>query len=119
MLFRSVAAQENDPSSLLNKFRKLVNLKSSEPALAAYAEFVPVYAGENTYPFVYARANGNEVVLCLYNPADRTESAEFRLNINASGLELLIGDELNINNDNGKYTNEMPPVTYALYKIKL
>ncbi|HKM92569.1 MAG TPA: alpha-amylase family glycosyl hydrolase [Prolixibacteraceae bacterium] len=115
----TVAAQENDPSSLLNKFRKLVNLKSSEPALAAYAEFVPVYAGENTYPFVYARANGNEVVLCLYNPADRTESAEFRLNINASGLELLIGDELNINNDNGKYTIEMPPVTYALYKIKL
>ncbi|MDA3816914.1 MAG: alpha-amylase family glycosyl hydrolase [Prolixibacteraceae bacterium] len=114
----TVAAQENDPESLLNRFRKLVSLKTSEPALKAYAEFVPVYAGKNTYPFVYARANNDEVILCLYNPADRTESAQFNLNMNVEDFELLIGDELNIESENESYSVEMPPISYALYKLK-
>jgi glycosidase len=114
----TVAAQENDTESLLNRFRKLVSLKTSEPALKAYAEFVPVYAGKNTYPFVYARANNDEVILCLYNPADRTESAQFNLNMNVEDFELLIGDELNIESENESYSVEMPPISYALYKLK-
>jgi glycosidase len=114
----TVAAQENDPESLLNRFRKLVSLKTSEPALKAYAEFVPVYAGKNTYPFVYARANNDEVILCLYNPADRTESAQFNLNMNVEDFELLIGDELNIESENESYSVEMLPISYALYKLK-
>ncbi len=117
----TVAAQENDPQSLLNKFRKLVDLKTSEPALKAYAEFVPVYAAEKTYPFIYARANNNEIILCLYNPADRTESAQFNLNMNVENFELLIGDELNIESENESesYSVEMPPISYALYKLSL
>jgi maltose alpha-D-glucosyltransferase/alpha-amylase len=115
----TVAAQENDPQSLLNKFRKLVDLKTSEPALKAYAQFVPVYAAEKTYPFIYARANNNEIILCLYNPADRTESAQFNLNMNVENFELLIGDELNIESENESYSVEMPPISYALYKLSL
>lgn len=115
----TVAAQENDPNSLLNKFRKLVDLKGTEAALTAYAEFVPVYAGQNTYPFIYTRASGNEVILCLYNPADRMESASFKLNLKAKGFKLLIGDKLDIQAKNGEYSVDMPPVSYALYKMKL
>jgi maltose alpha-D-glucosyltransferase/alpha-amylase len=114
----TVAAQENNPESLLNRFRKLVFLKTSEPALKAYAEFVPVYAAEKTYPFIYARANNNEIILCLYNPADCTESAQFNLNMTIEDFELLIGDELNIETQDGKYSVEMPPISYALYKVK-
>ena len=39
----NVAAQEKDPNSLLNKTRRLIALRHSEPALANYAEFVPIY----------------------------------------------------------------------------
>lgn len=115
----TVTAQENNPNSLLNKFRKLVELKGTEPALEAYAEFVPVYAGENTYPFIYARANGKEVILCLYNPANRVEKAVFQLNLKAKGFQLLMGDELDIKTKDGNYTVNMPAISYALYKIKL
>ena len=115
----TVAAQENDPQSLLNKFRKLVELKTTEAALTAYAEFVPVYAAANTYPFIYTRANKNEVILCLFNPADRSESAEFNLNLNIEKFELLMGDELNLKNEDSSFLVEMPPISYALYKLSL
>jgi len=115
----TVADQEKDPNSLLNKFRILTDLKGKEAALQAYAEFVPVYAKENTYPFIYARANGNEVILCIYNPANRAEKAEFKLNVKAKGFTLLTGDKLPITTKDGNYTVEVPAVSYALYKLKL
>lgn len=114
----NVAALEADPNSLLNRFRKLVDLKGTEPALEAYAEFVPVYAGENTYPFIYARAKSDEVVLCLFNPADRVERAEFSLNVSATKMKLLAGDQLDLKNEKGKYSVNMPAISYALYKLK-
>ncbi|MBN2805849.1 MAG: hypothetical protein JXR22_04265 [Prolixibacteraceae bacterium] len=113
----TVAIQEEDPNSLLNKFRQLVQLKKNEAALTAYAEFVPVYAGVNQYPFVYARASGNEVILCIFNPANREVKAEFQLNVAAGTFKLLAGDVLNISVDEGKYTVEVPAVSYALYKL--
>jgi len=115
----TVAAQENNPASLLNEFRKLTALKGSEPALASYAEFVPVYAKTNTYPFIYARANGNEVILCIFNPANRAEKADFTLNLKAKGYKLLLGDKLNITNKGQNYSVEVPAISYALYKLKL
>jgi len=113
----TVAAQEKNPKSLLNNFRKLTYLKGKEAALAAYAEFVPVYAKENSYPFIYARANGEEIILCIFNPAERKEKAEFKLNIRAKKIKLLAGDHLSIISKGNKYTVETPPVSYAVYKI--
>lgn len=115
----TVAAQENDPASLLNDFRKLTALKGSEAALTSYAEFVPVYAKPNTYPFIYARASGNEVILCVFNPANRAEKADFSLNLKAKSFKLLLGDKLNITNKGQNYSVEVPAISYALYKLKL
>ncbi|MFC2137263.1 alpha-amylase family glycosyl hydrolase [Bacteroidota bacterium] len=114
----NVASQEKDPNSLLNKTRMLVALKKSEPALAAYAEFVPVYAKENTYPFIFARAAGKDVILAIFNPADRTEKVEFNLNIIAKDFKLLAGDEIDISNRKQHYTIATPGISYAIYKIK-
>jgi len=113
----TVAAQDKNPKSLLNNFRKLTNIKRRETALAAYAEFVPVYAKENSYPFIYSRANGEEIILCVFNPADRKEKVEFKLNIRAKKIKLLAGDHLSIISKGNKYTVETPPVSYAIYKI--
>ncbi|MBP7506326.1 MAG: hypothetical protein KA807_00770 [Prolixibacteraceae bacterium] len=115
----TVDVQEKDPNSLLNKFRKLVDLKGKEAALTAYAEFVPVYAKENSYPFVYSRASGNEVILCIFNPADRAEKANFKLNIKTKGFTLLSGDEIKLKVKGDDYTIETPPISYAIYKLKL
>jgi glycosidase len=114
----NVEEQEKDPNSLLNSVRKLIELKKSEPALAAYAEFVPVYARENTYPFIFARAAGKETILAIFNPAERTETTEFSLNIDATNFELLAGKKIEISNNNRIYNVNTPGISYAIYRLK-
>lgn len=114
----NVAAQQSDPNSLLNKVRRLVQLKKNEAALAAYAEFVIVYAKENAYPFVFARAAGKETILAVFNPADRESSASFTLNIAAKKLELLAGEKISISNKKQEYSLKIPGMSYAIYKLK-
>ena len=113
----NVQDQENDPNSLLNHIRRLIQLKKTEPALAAYAEFVPVYAKENTYPFIYARSAGNEVILCVFNPASKKTFGHFSLNISASDAILLTGNNTTLKIEGDKYTTESEGQTYAIYKL--
>lgn len=114
----TVEAQEKDPCSLLHYVRELVRLKKSRPALAAYAEFVPLYAKPDTYPFVFARANGEDVILAVFNPADRAAEAKFTLNLKDKQWELLTGDAIEITSDGKEYTLKAPPITYALFTMK-
>ena len=114
----TVAAQEKDENSLLNYVRELILLKKTEPALEAYAEFVPVYAKPNTYPFVFARANDDDVILAVFNPADCPVEAQFTLNLQNKQWELLTGDKIEITADGKNYTLRAPPITYALFKMK-
>ena len=114
----TVEVEEKDPNSLLNKVRMLIQLKKKEPALTAYAEFVPVYAKENSYPFIFARANGKDVVLAIFNPAASEETAEFSLNINAKEFKLLMGDESKIETKGNNYKLTISGQSYSLYKLK-
>jgi maltose alpha-D-glucosyltransferase/alpha-amylase len=114
----TVESQQNDPQSLLNRVRHLIQLRKTEPALTAYAEFVPVFAHENSYPFVFIRAAGNQIILAVFNPAERHETAEFKLNIAARQFERLAGDEIKITRDDQKYVLDVPGVSYAIYKLK-
>ncbi|MBN1116633.1 MAG: alpha-amylase [Bacteroidales bacterium] len=114
----NVEIEENNPNSLLNKTRKLIELRHNEKALWGYSEFIPVYAKENTYPFVYARAADDEVILCIFNPANRTENASFSINKKAKKLELLAGDKIKFSNKGNDYSIEVPPISYAVYKLK-
>lgn len=113
----NVADQEKDKNSLLNRVRKLIALKKSEKALSAFAEFVPVYAVENTYPFVYARADGNEQILVVLNPAAEEASAEFQLKPDAKKLKLLAGKKLKVKMKKGDYSLTVPGQSYAIYKL--
>ena len=113
----TVAVQENDPDSLLNRVRKLIALKKQQPALKAYAEFVPVYAKKNAYPFIFARSAGKEIILAIFNPANRNITADFSLNIAAANLELLAGNKITVEHNQHNYKVTAAPVSYALYKI--
>jgi maltose alpha-D-glucosyltransferase/alpha-amylase len=114
----NVAEQENNPNSLLNKVRKIIKLKNTEKALASYAEFVPVYAKRNTYPFIYARAAHGEILLCIFNPSDKEVNASFKLNIKAGKLTLISGKESKITNENLNYDAVVPGIAYSIYKLE-
>jgi len=114
----NVETEQKDPTSLLNRVKKLIQLKHDEPALAAYAEFVPLCAKENTYPFVYARANGKDVILVILNPSGKKVSAEFQMNTPYKKLQLLSGKEIRISKKDGTLSLDVPEITYAVYKLK-
>jgi glycosidase len=112
----TVEAEERKPSSLLNRVRKLIRLKHTEPALAAYAEFVPLYARENTYPLVYARASAGETLLVIFNPAASAASAQFAFPVDFRDLELLAGRAVRTTKEPGRLKIEVPGEAYAIYR---
>lgn len=114
----NVAAEEKDPNSMLNFVRKLIQLKKSEPAFAAYAEFVPVYAKENTYPFIFSRAAGDDIILAVFNPSPNVQNAKFSLNLSLKDFSLLSGKASKITTDGNKYELQIPAQTYSIYKVK-
>ncbi|HTY01260.1 MAG TPA: alpha-amylase family glycosyl hydrolase [Bacteroidota bacterium] len=114
----SVAAQETDPTSLLNRTRRLIALRRSEAALAGYAEFVPLYAVQGKYPFVYARAKGSAVVLVVLNPSRSAATAEFSLNANVEKRLLLAGRELDVKRHGDNMTIQTPGTSFAIYKLQ-
>ncbi len=113
----NVETEENDPNSLLKHVRKLIQMKKSEPSLAAYAEFVPVYAKENTYPFIFARANGENVILAVFNPASQEKTASFSLNLSVKEFQLISGDKSNIEKKGNRYNLIISGQTYSIYKL--
>ena len=113
----NVAREEYDPDSLLNRVRKLIRLKHTEPALAAYAEFVPLYAKQNTYPFVYARAGGGETLLLIFNPAAHNTTAEFTFPVEFRELKLLAGNFVRTEHYGQTLKMDVPGQTYAIYQV--
>ncbi len=112
----NVAEEEQDPQSLLNRVRRLIRLKHTEPALAAYAEFVPLYAKPDTYPFIYARAGGGETLLVIFNPAATAVTAGFKFPVAYRELTLLAGKEMKISKEKEALKVEVPGQTYAIYR---
>jgi maltose alpha-D-glucosyltransferase/alpha-amylase len=114
----NVAAEERNPESLLNRVRTLIALKHTEPALAAYAEFVPLYARKNTSPFIYARASGKNVLLLVFNPASQPAVAEFPLAVSVRDRQLLAGKELGFTGQQSEIRIEVPALSYAIYRLR-
>jgi maltose alpha-D-glucosyltransferase/alpha-amylase len=113
----NVSGQETNQNSLLNRTRRLIQLRHTEPALANYAEFVPLYAKENTYPFIYARANGKEMVLVVLNPSKQECKAEFNINVPFNELKVLAGEKFEFTKEGNKIMMTVPGVKYGIYKI--
>ncbi len=113
----TVEANEKNPNSLLNKTRALIKLRHTESALTAYAEFVPLYAQKDAYPFVYARAKDHDVVLVVLNPSGMESKAEFDLNVPYSNLKLLAGTEMKVTRQGSAVSVVAPGITYAIYKL--
>ncbi len=113
----NVEDQEKDPNSLLNHVRRLIKLKKNEKALKAYAEFVPVYAKKNKYPFIYARAADDDIILAVFNPAAKEELAEFSLNISVKEFKLLYGKESEVDIKKDRYKIKTGQKSYSIYKL--
>ena len=64
----SVESQDNDPNSILNWTRGLIELRKNSGALWADSRFIPIFNEKQPYPMVYLRSNGEETFLVALNP---------------------------------------------------
>lgn len=112
-----VSEQEANPNSLLNHLKKLFVLRRDEKALAAYAEFTPLFAEKNKYPFVYLRSNGNEKMLVCLNPSGQDATASFQLNLGKKKPKLVAGEEQKLSNKSNNISLQMKGQSFAVYKI--
>lgn len=107
----TVAAQDSDPDSFLNFMRGMIALRRNEPALAADADFEPLYAVENEYPFAYKRVAKDSEILVLLNPADKAATARFSNPIPIDWV-LISGSGVRL----GATTASMEPRSYSILK---
>ncbi|MGN0686555.1 MAG: alpha-amylase family glycosyl hydrolase [Oscillospiraceae bacterium] len=62
--------QLNDPHSLINEIKRLIEIRQSHKALQSKGEIEFVYAEKDEYPLAYTRTDGNERLLVVLNPSD-------------------------------------------------
>lgn len=70
----SVESQDNDPASILNWTRGLIELRKESAALWAGSRFVPIFNEKQPYPMVYLRTNGEETFLIALNPTSEKKT---------------------------------------------
>jgi maltose alpha-D-glucosyltransferase/alpha-amylase len=109
-----VTTEENDPGSMLNFTRNLLKLRREHAALANAADFQPLYAKENKYPFVYLRLAGAERIIVAINPAERPCSAALGEVIQTSPLRPLLVQGAAFRD--GRL--EMDPVSFGIFSVE-
>ncbi len=113
----TVIKQLNDSSSLLNLTRKLISLRKSSAAMGNCGEMIPLYAKENTYPFIYQRKSNNESFVICLNPSGNSVSAKFNLN----GFKTLIPittDGIKVSKTGNDFWVEMTGISYGVYRLQ-
>ena len=70
----TVAEQDKDPESILNRVRALIKLRYSYKALDADADFEVVYAESGKLPFVYRRSRDGQKLMIALNPSAQSVS---------------------------------------------
>ena len=76
----TVEKSENDPNSLLNYTRNLIQLRKDNPVIGADADWRLVNGLETPYPMVYERTLGSEKCIIVLNPTAKkvTTQIEFQ-----------------------------------------
>ncbi len=101
----TVAAEENDPDSLLYLFRRVLAFRKKHEELHADGAITPVCAEKGKYPFVFRR---DRFLICV-NPTLTPREAELNAELKGT-LALLV---------EGKPGKNMPTVSFSDGKVTL
>ena len=111
-----VADQENDPDSLLNYTRKLIELRHTHPALGAEGKLKCLVADYADAPLVYERELDGERFLVAINPAAEARRIDFAL---TGAPEKLVGvGEIRFEQKFGATTVDFSGVSAGVYRLR-
>lgn len=118
-VYPNVKDQENDPNSVLNYVRNLLELRAKTPALGCEGEWKYVGDMDNPYPMIYERMLGNEKYVVVFNPADREVEGEIALL--GKKATWIYGNDARLakcTTTKKGHTFRMKPVSVAIFKIE-
>jgi glycosidase len=114
----TVATQETDQWSLLQRVRKLVALRKNHPALHANAHFEPVFAEAGRCPFVYRRSSVGEEVLVAVNPSELTVEVALPVGSLTREPVTLYGTAGALTLKEGEWILTLPPISGGAYRLQ-
>lgn len=113
----TVAGQEADSSSLLNRVRSLIRTRKAFPALHADGSFAVVYAESGKLPFVYLREKTGQKVMVALNPSAREVSVDLPKEILKVSPEVIDAEEnTHLDPIERGWRLTLGPVSGAIYK---
>ena len=112
----TVAAQDENPDSVLNHVRKLLELRKSIPELRNDGK-VKVLSDENSYPLIYQRGGkGRNEYLIAINPSKKPAKTSLKLDITGVEPVMVSGVEISVK---GKETViKLSGVSWGIFKLK-
>ena len=108
----NVAAQEGDPNSCLNYFRKMVKLRRENPVLV-YGAYELLFR-EHPQVYAYTRTLGEEKMLVLLNFS--AEAAELELPADLTTGEILIDNYETVSAEGAKVS--LQPYQAVIYQVR-
>jgi glycosidase len=114
----NILSQENDPDSLLNFVKLMIELRKKFPALASDGNFEPVYADPGKLPFIYKRETENESCLIAVNPSTSSLSHHLAPEILGDHPEILLPLNSSIEQTESDWIIKMNEVSSIIIKVR-
>ncbi len=113
----SVAQQENNSSSLLQRVRELVAIRKDHPALQASAQFKVLFAQPGICPLIYQRSDEHETYIIAINPSTQTVDAVIP-SITGTILQTLYGSNNAVILENNNWKIRLPGRSGRIYRVE-
>jgi len=110
----NASAQEKDPNSCLNYFRKLVKLRRDNAAVLVYGKYT-LLDGGNPKIYAYLREGEGQRMLIALNFSETP--APFDPDLNLSGAQLLLSNYNEKSSEKDKTTLILQPYQAVVYKL--
>ncbi len=116
----TVAAEQDDPNSMLNYVRGILSLRAKTPALSTRGDWQLLSRVEQPYPMVYMREADGERYIVALNPSGK--SVECSFDAQGDKFSTLYGNDAGRKSRaavaKGKATLKMKPVSAVVMKIE-
>jgi maltose alpha-D-glucosyltransferase/alpha-amylase len=114
----TVAEQDQNPESLLNRVRELIKLRHSFQALDADAEFKVIYGESGKLPFIYSRFKEGQKLVIALNPSAQSVSVNLPRHMFETSPKVIDSPEnAKITQIDSGWTLFLGPVSGAVYNI--
>lgn len=114
----SVAAQQNLPHSLLNKYKQLIRIHKEQPSFAASSGIEIISDGGDSRPLAFLRGGGENKILCVFSPGKFPATCTLPETLRSSCLSLFSSGGAHLPERNQEGDLFFPGFSWAFFSVK-